>query len=330
MTAASVSTTRRFVVIGGVVPVLIALASMILMITWIPELPDPVATHWNGSGADGFGSAWTLVLIPLGITVLFCAIALGSLLSARSTGRPGLNQKFVVVMGVWLSVLLSIGVAGSVAMQRGLADAADAGDPGLWLLIGAGIGLVVAGIAWLILPAADASLPDGEEPAIIRLAPSERVSWSRSARVSTGVLIVISAAILIATASLVATAISSGGTALIGMGALVLVLVVAATTTVWRVSVDRRGLVVRSVLGWPRVTVPVSEIRTVHVVDVVPMADFGGWGYRFGVQGRRGIILRGGEAIEVTKTNGTRFVVTVDDARTGAGVLLAVAGQPSS
>ena len=330
MTAASVSTTRRFVVIGGVVPVLIALASTILMITWIPELPNPVAIHWSGSGPDGFGSAWGLVFIPLGITVLYCAFSLGYLVNARSTGQPGINEKITVVMGVWLSVLLSVGVAGSVAMKRGLADAADAGDPALWLLAGAGIGLVLAGVAWLILPAADASLPEGEDPTAIRLAPGERVSWSRSARMSSGVLVLIAAVILLATVSLVVAALNSGGAALIGMATVVLVLVLAATTTVWRVSVDRRGLVVRGALGWPRITVPTSEIRAVQVVDVVPMADFGGWGFRIGAQGRRGIILRAGEAIEVTKANGKRFVVTVDDAHTGAGVLLAVVGQPSS
>ena len=36
-------------------------------ISWLPDLPDPVAIHWGSEGADGYGSAWTLILIPLGI-----------------------------------------------------------------------------------------------------------------------------------------------------------------------------------------------------------------------------------------------------------------------
>src|SRR5690554_8235704 len=66
---------RRVVLIGGVIPVAIASIAAVVMISWIPELPDPIAVHWSGSGADGFGSAWPMVLLPLGLVSAFSVFA---------------------------------------------------------------------------------------------------------------------------------------------------------------------------------------------------------------------------------------------------------------
>jgi hypothetical protein len=83
---------------------------------------------------------------------------------------------------------------------------------------------------------------------------------------------------------------------------------------------------VRSAAGWPRLEIPAAEIASTRSVRIDPFAEFGGWGYRFGTDGRRGFVLRAGEALEVTRTDGRVFVVTVDDATTAASVL-AAAGQ---
>ena len=56
-----------------------------------------------------------------------------------------------------------------------------------------------------------------------------------------------------------------------------------------------------------------------------PFGDFGGWGIRWGIDGRFGIVLRTGEGIEVTGENGRVRVVTIDDAATAAAVLSAAA-----
>ena len=66
-----------------------------------------------------------------------------------------------------------------------------------------------------------------------------------------------------------------------------------------------------------------ASITAVAVVDVAPMAEYGGWGLRF-IPGSTGVLMRGGEGIQVTLTSGRTFVVTVDDAATGAGLLKAV------
>lgn len=90
------------------------------------------------------------------------------------------------------------------------------------------------------------------------------------------------------------------------------------------VTVDREGLTVRSVLRWPRYRVPLDEVVRADVTHVSPLRDFGGWGWRVGRDGRVGVVLRRGEALQVTRTARRSIVVTVDGAATAAGVLNAL------
>jgi hypothetical protein len=85
--------------------------------------------------------------------------------------------------------------------------------------------------------------------------------------------------------------------------------------------VDRRGLTVRSPLGWPAVVIPLEDIAAVGVVEISPLRDYGGWGWRLGRRGRPGAVFRAGPALEVTRGDGRRFVVTVDGAGEAAALL---------
>jgi hypothetical protein len=49
--------------------------------------------------------------------------------------------------------------------------------------------------------------------------------------------------------------------------------------------------------------------------------EYGGWGWQLGRRQRFGAIFRGGEALEVTRGDGRRFVVTVDAAAEAAALL---------
>lgn len=49
-----------------------------------------------------------------------------------------------------------------------------------------------------------------------------------------------------------------------------------------------------------------NEISEIKVVDVSPLGDFGGWGYRKKWNGQSGYILKGGPAIEVAFVDSTR------------------------
>ena len=76
-----------------------------------------------------------------------------------------------------------------------------------------------------------------------------------------------------------------------------------------------------SYLGVPRFHVPLTEIAAVRAILVNPLADFGGWGVRTALDGRTGVVLRRGEALEIAKRSGRVFVVTVDDAATAAAAI---------
>lgn len=99
----------------------------------------------------------------------------------------------------------------------------------------------------------------------------------------------------------------------------------------WSITISEQGLVARSILGWPAVHIPIEAIDRVELTNVQPMADFGGWGIRLGLDRRWGIVLQKGEAIQIQRNDGKRtFVVTVDDAATGAAILSAFASRPRS
>lgn len=58
-------TVRRFAYVGIVVPAMFTLAALAAQFAWLPETPDPLATHWSGSGPNGSGPGWTYPLITL-------------------------------------------------------------------------------------------------------------------------------------------------------------------------------------------------------------------------------------------------------------------------
>src|SRR5690606_29015010 len=90
------SARRRIVLIGGVAPVLIALTTTLSALTWMPELPDPVAVHWGTEGVDGYGSAWIAIILPLAITLAFAVFAVLSSWKVAPDGRLLSGQKLVV------------------------------------------------------------------------------------------------------------------------------------------------------------------------------------------------------------------------------------------
>jgi hypothetical protein len=94
-----------------------------------------------------------------------------------------------------------------------------------------------------------------------------------------------------------------------------------ALFTIIRVRTDEVGLTVEfGLVPWLRKRVPLARIRDAGHRDVRAFRDFGGWGYRI-KGGATGIVQRSGDALAVRLDSGREFVVTVDDARTGAAVL---------
>lgn len=67
---------------------------------------------------------------------------------------------------------------------------------------------------------------------------------------------------------------------------------------------------------WPfwKQSIQVGRIQSWKIVPVKPVADFGGIGIRLGGEGATGLLMRGGDGVEITLDQGRRYVVVVPDA----------------
>ncbi len=300
--------------IALLVPALVLTATVIIAMSWAPELPDPVASHFGGDGPDGFSSlesfVWTGVGIGASLAVLgwFIAAVLGRAATARRTG---------VGTAVGGALFVAISVLGTLDAQRGLADAAQTGDIDRVVILCLVVGGIGGALAALLVPGdrpQPTTAPVPTAAARVPLAPQERATWVRRV---TGRSMIAVAAVLVGASALTARIADSPVAAV----PLAVVLVVLLAHVQFTVTVDSRGLRVRSPLGFPRMTVPADEVLHAEDVTVSPLRDFGGWGYRVGASGRVGIVVRQGTALQVTRTGGRVYVVTVDDASTGAALL---------
>ena len=339
MTAASVDERRRgggIRWVGLIVPLAILLVGAIVVVILLPHVPDPAAVHWSGDGRpDGYASPW-LNLLPVGIGVVLVILFawLARALPRLQQTRPGpaalspapaptaSTARFLAAVNLGLDVMLTVISVASMGVQLGVADAADAPDISGWAAVGSACAVVATLVGWFVQPAASGGDDHG---ASVAPSISGRTEWSgsvvmaRTGQVLLGIGVLITVAL---TAVLVARASLTGswGSAVLMIGVTVLLLAVG-TSLVFRVRVTSDGLRVRSVVGFPSTRIRLSDIAKVEVLDVDPLRDFGGWGWRIAVDGRRGVVLRAGRALQITRVGGRRFAVTVDGADEAAAVL---------
>lgn len=303
-----------------VVPLALAAVPVVAAVAWDAELPDPVAVHFGADGPDGFsslpGAVWPTTAISAALAVGFWALAF-------FWGRTAQVRRIAAGSAVGLSAFLSGLVVGTLDAQRGLTDAADAAGLGPVFALSFAVGIGAAALAAWAVPA-DVHQPVTEPvptaAAVLDLGPDESATWvthaeSRTALVVGGAAVVLQLALaaLLALPFLLVPAVA--------------VALAVLSSTWFTVTADRRGLTVRSALGRPRFAVPLDEVEQASVVTVSPVAEFGGWGYRVGRGGRVGVVLRAGDALEVRRSGGRAFVVTVDDAATGAALLNTLAAR---
>lgn len=328
--------------VGVIVPVGMLLIAVIIVLAWYPELPDPVATHWGADGVDGFGPRWTIfvpALIGLVMVVAFAVFALfahhvpaqylsgggGVIAAAEGTPRWSMTARMLGAMNLGLAGMLAVLTVITSDVQRGIADARDAPNVTVSALLGIGLLLVLGVIGWFLQPKVATPAPRdvSEGTAGVPLTASERAAWFGTAAIARGGRIVLGAlwAITAGIAVFILAAGDSGSTAWILVATTLFTLVAIACSLIFRVRVSAAGLRVRSVTGWPNTRIPLDDVAKVAVVHVNPFSEFGGWGWRWGTDGRRGVVLRTGEALQVTRANGRVFVVTVDGAAEAAAVL---------
>lgn len=319
---------RRFRWIGLLVPLAVFVALAAAQAVLLPLLPDPLATHWGLTGGpDGFTPAAVVPLLTLavggGVTALLGGIGLAQLRTARGRTHR------LLAAAVWFEVgVLSAVLFGSTLLQVGLDDARDVGSV-TWLVVGGfAAGIVLGAAAWALVPDLPDEGPAAAAPEPLRLAEDERAVWMQTVTMARTGLLVLGGALAVLVAVSAGTAIADVATSgapstatWITIGCALLVAALVATTLVYRVRVDDAGLDVRAPIGWPRVRIPRAEIASAEVAYVDPMGEYGGWGWRYGMSSGWGVVMRAGEALRVTRTNGRVFTVTVDDAETAAALL---------
>lgn len=314
---------RALILVGLIVPAVLTAIAVALVALWMPDLPDPAATHWGLDGVDGFGPPatylWLAAVIGFGLPLLLVATTLG-----MTRKQWGVTARFLGALSPGLSGFSAVIAAGSVWMQRGLADAAAATNI-LPVMIGAFSALLVLSAAGWVLQPDVASTPATtlKTAQLASITAGERVVWIGTASMARAGAIVIGLACVVLIGATAVLLLQAPGQAWIPLLVLVLVGLVLAATASFRVRAGADGLTVRSRLGFPRLHVPLDEITSARAVECHPFGEFGGVGWRIGLDGRTGVVLRTGPAVEVGRRGKGPVVVTVDGAETAAAALQA-------
>jgi hypothetical protein len=310
---------RRALALLGLVAALSVGVGTTLVLAAGDRLPDPVATHWGTDGPDGFTSLTGLLWMSGGL-LAGTALVFGALTVLIAHAPRGL----LVGIGAGTVVALSVLVYGLTLQQSGLTDAREAPGGGAFLLAAPLGGVLVGGgLGYLarsqppVLPATRTPLPD-DAPRLIGVHPQD-VPWRRHIGMRVRLLAALVLLVLLPGALL---AWVEPWLLVVPVGLAVMLLLTAQAT----VTVDRRGLTVRSaVLTW--LHVPLERVAVAGTTTVHALTDFGGWGLRVASDGRRGFVLRSGEALRVHRIGEPDVVVTVDDAATAAAALNTLAGS---
>lgn len=310
------ATARRAALTATVrVPLAIVLASEAVVIAVGATGSPQLIVHW-GSG-ERTGPWWIYAVLVAAIG--FPVIAIIGLFITRATRMAGMNTWMpAITMGITVFHSVGMGVGVVVLNASPLA-------PALPLAAGLGLAIAAALLTWRLLPR--------EAPAVTSI-PAADALPVRSGEVAawTG-RIELPAWLMTLIAAVAAVLIGLGVTLLLTVGPHVwpiflpatILLAVLMATAQFVVTAGPRGFVVRSAIGWPRLRIPTATLAKAGVVTVDPMADFGGWGFRWviGPNRRRrwGVLTRRGPGLEVFRRDGRSIVVTVDDAGTAAAVL---------
>lgn len=314
---------RALIIVGLVLPAVITVIAAILIARWVPDLPDPAALHWGVDGVDGFGPPAVYLWLTLGLGLGLPALMIFSVLGmAREQWGGAARLLGAVALG--LSGFSAIVNGGSVALQRGLDDATQAGPILPVVIAGFCTLMVLTAAGWVLQPDVHPAPAAPLKPAhVAAIAAGERVTWLATARMHRGAVLGISATMVILVAVTAVMVVQAAEALWIPLLTFAIIGLAFASSASFRVRAGADGLTVRSQLGVPRVHVPLDDIVSVRAVQCHPFGEFGGFGRRVGMDGRTGIVLRTGPAIEIERRGRHPLVVTVDGAEVGAATLQA-------
>lgn len=298
----------------------VALAAQAVIWSIAPELPNPVASHWGlGWEPNGFSSVGTVAVIALAI-----GLVLPLLMLLLGVGVRAAREMSAFSVG--LATLIQTQFCVMLWTQRGLSDARQATGVGGGLVWGLVAGVATGLLTWFLvrrrgpLPTADRDLPvDGER---LEIGSGATVAWTGSTRVSRSARALGAAGLgVLAVMVVVFVGVQDWGAAAFIM--LLALLIGFLLGSMWcDVTVDSRGVQARGLFRMPWVRVPLSNIAVARVDQVRGLGDFGGYGIRHSIDGRRkGLVTSDGEALLLERVGMPDHVLTVDDAQGAARVL---------
>ncbi|HEY1812255.1 MAG TPA: DUF1648 domain-containing protein [Kofleriaceae bacterium] len=301
-------------VFGIVLPcVWIAIGVIPFVLAW-DRLPEPMASHWGLSGTPN-GALPRMSMIGLTAT----ATALAAFVACLIT-RPGARSRVVSATCGIAAFVGCMFATISIIVVRANVDVQSWRDARPMSLALVGVVVAVSAVAAAGVSRAMRSLDvhvpvAAAERATVGLAPGERATWMAGAH-NRGFWL---AAVALVAVAVIARTLAPGWTA---APCLVLALTLAAFAEI-HARVDDRGLSI-AFGPWqlPRMRVPLAKIRSARAIDIDPMSS-GGWGYRgsLTVLGRAAVIVRRGEGLELQLADDRVLIVSVDDAKTAAGLL---------
>lgn len=320
-----VDRTRLVRTVLAAAAVLVPIAALLVTAAVLgPVLGPVIAIHWGLDGtADGFASTWGAFWVVLGLATVATALAIGFVIAGRR-GRSSRAAAAISadVAGLFSAVWVSTAIATSEASSP---EAASLG----WSLVCVVVGLAWGVVVYLLATGSGARTPEPATAAPdatvtpVALRPGELLAWSRS----TGSLAFSLLGALIAVLAIVGMILAAVSDRPLPSVIAPVILVLAALLVVAlgrvRLSVDRRGIrLVSVVFGIPLLRIPLSDVAGVSVETIDPLA-WGGWGLRFSSRGTA-YVTRRRTGLVVTRRSGRAAAVTIDDAASAASVAAAL------
>lgn len=317
------TSTRIRILLLITLPALLAAAASVIGMLLTPDLPETLAVHWGFDGTvdrvDGLGSFIGIVAV---LVPAFIAAMVAFSITALRAGTSQLFVRSVVGMSIWFGFFVSVSIFLSVQSQRGVADveAQPVSSALVPLLVGFVVAVAAAAIGMLVTPKVPVTTRHRAEALGIELTAGEQAYWSGTAHSPRGYIAAPIGSILLIVVVFTLAGFPAWLTVIVS-----LVLGSLFTLISWHVVVDRRGLTVTGALGFPRFRIPLDDVVAARATTLNAFSEFGGWGLRIGRSGEWGVVVRSGDTIEVERKRGAPFVVTVDDAATGAALLTSLA-----
>ena len=304
-------TMGRWLLVVGTLLVIAVAALLSMYATIRADLPVQVASHWGGDGIDSTQSPRAFIT-----TTVALLVGLSALQALIAWFIPVEGRRVLGVAAAALIGLLGLGLGGTLWSQRGLTDPYAAPSPGGWLALGFALAVPLAGLAWWLLPTHIPDLPAEQRTGMSAGAPRfgaaragvlasgasgsgsdgggsaelpwrDRVPAGSAGAVMLGLLVVLAVGLAVTPARWVAVPV------------VLLVALLVGSMARSELVVDQEGVRVQAYgrVRWLRA--PKSTIAFADVEPVRPLAQFGGYGLRYGMRGR-GFVTVAGPALHLS------------------------------